>query len=115
MTLAEYEKRVARRLARQRQLPATCRRKRSRTSAPSRGARAAADVRAHPVVTTGSGIDALRLKLWDEERGCLVGYPARRARPAAATEPVEEPLKSRAEQRIFDWLDEPLAADGVAH
>ena len=68
-----------------------------------------------PVVTTRSSIDALRPKLWDEERGCLVGYPARRARPAAATDPVEEPLKSRAEQRIFDWLDEPLAADGVAH
>ena len=46
-----------------------------------------------PVVTTRSSIDALRLKPWDEERGCLVGYPARRARPAAATEPVEEPLK----------------------
>ena len=39
-----------------------------------------------PVVTIRSSIDALRLKLWDEERGCLVGYPARRARPAAATD-----------------------------
>jgi acyl-lipid omega-6 desaturase (Delta-12 desaturase) len=31
-----------------------------------------------PVVTVHSSIDALRLKLWDEERGCLVRYPARR-------------------------------------
>jgi acyl-lipid omega-6 desaturase (Delta-12 desaturase) len=37
-----------------------------------------------PVVTVRSSIDALRLKLWDEERGCLVRYPARRARSAAA-------------------------------
>jgi hypothetical protein len=36
-----------------------------------------------PVVTVRSGIDALRLKLWDEERGCLVPYPPRRARSAA--------------------------------
>ena len=43
-----------------------------------------------PVVTTRNSIDALRLKLWDEECGWLVGYPARRARPAAATDPVEE-------------------------
>jgi hypothetical protein len=32
-----------------------------------------------PVVTVRSGLEALRLKLWDEERGCLVRYPARRA------------------------------------
>jgi acyl-lipid omega-6 desaturase (Delta-12 desaturase) len=32
-----------------------------------------------PVVTIRSSIDALGLKLWDEERGCLVRYPARRA------------------------------------
>ena len=32
-----------------------------------------------PVVTLRSGIAALSLKLWDEERGCLVGYPPRRA------------------------------------
>jgi omega-6 fatty acid desaturase (delta-12 desaturase) len=31
-----------------------------------------------PVVTVRSSIDALHLKLWDEERGCLVRYPARR-------------------------------------
>jgi omega-6 fatty acid desaturase (delta-12 desaturase) len=31
-----------------------------------------------PVVTVRSGIAALRLKLWDEERGRLVGFPARR-------------------------------------
>jgi omega-6 fatty acid desaturase (delta-12 desaturase) len=36
-----------------------------------------------PVVTVRTGIDALRLKLWDEERGCLVRYPALRARSAA--------------------------------
>ena len=29
-----------------------------------------------PVVTMRTSIDALRLKLWDEERGCLVRYPA---------------------------------------
>jgi acyl-lipid omega-6 desaturase (Delta-12 desaturase) len=29
-----------------------------------------------PVVTVRSGIHALRLKLWDEERRCLVRYPA---------------------------------------
>ena len=39
-----------------------------------------------PVVTVRSSVDALRLKLWDEERGCLVRYPARRARSAAAAE-----------------------------
>lgn len=33
-----------------------------------------------PVVTVRSSIDALRLKLWDEERGRLVRFPARRAR-----------------------------------
>jgi omega-6 fatty acid desaturase (delta-12 desaturase) len=33
-----------------------------------------------PVVTMRSSIGALRLKLWDEERGCLVRYPARDAR-----------------------------------
>jgi acyl-lipid omega-6 desaturase (Delta-12 desaturase) len=44
-----------------------------------------------PVVTLRSSIDALGLKLWDEERGSLVGYPTRRARsPLAAVRPVEE-------------------------
>jgi omega-6 fatty acid desaturase (delta-12 desaturase) len=32
-----------------------------------------------PVVTLRSSIDALRLKLWDEQRGCLVSYPALRS------------------------------------
>jgi acyl-lipid omega-6 desaturase (Delta-12 desaturase) len=32
-----------------------------------------------PVVTVRSGIAALGLKLWDEQRGCLVGYPPGRA------------------------------------
>jgi acyl-lipid omega-6 desaturase (Delta-12 desaturase) len=32
-----------------------------------------------PVVTLRSSIDALRLKLWDEERGCLVRFSPRRA------------------------------------
>src|SRR5204862_6497863 len=32
---------------------------------------------ATPVVTVRSGIAALRLKLWDEERARLVRYPAR--------------------------------------
>ena len=35
-----------------------------------------------PVVTVRSGIGALRLKLWNEQRGSLVRYPARRARAA---------------------------------
>ena len=38
-----------------------------------------------------SGIDALRLKLWDEERGCPRGLPGSPRAPAAATD-VEEPL-----------------------
>jgi acyl-lipid omega-6 desaturase (Delta-12 desaturase) len=38
---------------------------------------------ATPVVTPRSSLDALRLKLWDEERGCLVRYP-RRARSGEA-------------------------------
>ena len=37
-----------------------------------------------PVVTVRSGIAALRLKLWDEERGRLVSFPARRARAGSA-------------------------------
>lgn len=37
-----------------------------------------------PVVTFRSGVAALRLKLWDEERGCLVGYPRRPTSAAAA-------------------------------
>jgi acyl-lipid omega-6 desaturase (Delta-12 desaturase) len=37
-----------------------------------------------PVVTLRSSIAALRLKLWDEHRACLVRYPARRARSTAA-------------------------------
>jgi acyl-lipid omega-6 desaturase (Delta-12 desaturase) len=41
-----------------------------------------------PVVTGRSSIAALRLKLWDEERGCLVRYPPRPARSAAAPGPV---------------------------
>jgi acyl-lipid omega-6 desaturase (Delta-12 desaturase) len=32
-----------------------------------------------PVVTIRSSIEALRLKLWDEGRGCLVRYPARQS------------------------------------
>jgi omega-6 fatty acid desaturase (delta-12 desaturase) len=40
-----------------------------------------------PVVTPRSGIAALGLKLWDEDRGCLVRYPPRRSssRRAAPT------------------------------
>ena len=43
-----------------------------------------------PVVTVRSSIDALRLKLWNEARGCLVRYPARRARSLTAAAPVED-------------------------
>jgi acyl-lipid omega-6 desaturase (Delta-12 desaturase) len=35
-----------------------------------------------PVVTIRSSLDALRLKLWDEQRGRLVRFPAQRARSA---------------------------------
>lgn len=37
-----------------------------------------------PVVTMRSSVAAFRLKLWDEERGALVRFPAGRARSAAA-------------------------------
>jgi acyl-lipid omega-6 desaturase (Delta-12 desaturase) len=43
-----------------------------------------------PVVTLRSSIGALRLKLWDEERGRLVGFPARGARPVPVLEPAEQ-------------------------
>jgi hypothetical protein len=43
--------------------------------------------RSTPVVTMRSSIGALRLKLWDEERGRLVGFPVRRARAAVAVSP----------------------------
>jgi omega-6 fatty acid desaturase (delta-12 desaturase) len=33
-----------------------------------------------PVVTVRTSLQALRLKLWDERRECLVGYPARSSR-----------------------------------
>jgi omega-6 fatty acid desaturase (delta-12 desaturase) len=40
-----------------------------------------------PVVTIRSSIDALRLKLWDEGRGGLVRYPARRAAAELVADP----------------------------
>jgi len=40
-----------------------------------------------PVVTVRSSIGALRLKLWDEERGCLVRFPARCARAGVPVSP----------------------------
>jgi acyl-lipid omega-6 desaturase (Delta-12 desaturase) len=43
-----------------------------------------------PVVTPRTSLQALRLKLWDEERRCLVRYPTRRARSAAAAKPVSD-------------------------
>ena len=42
-----------------------------------------------PVVTPRTSLQALRLKLWDEERRCLVRYPTRRAGSAAA-KPVSD-------------------------
>jgi acyl-lipid omega-6 desaturase (Delta-12 desaturase) len=51
-----------------------------------------------PVVTLRSGIAALGLKLWDEDRACLVGYPPRRARaelPRVRTGPVQPLADSR--------------------
>ena len=43
--------------------------------------------RSTPVVTVRSSIGALRLKLWDEGRGCLVRFPTRRARAGANVSP----------------------------
>jgi omega-6 fatty acid desaturase (delta-12 desaturase) len=43
-----------------------------------------------PVVTLRTGIRALRLKLWDEERQTLVRYPSRGARSAAPTKRVPD-------------------------
>ena len=43
-----------------------------------------------PVVTVRSSIDALRLKLWDEDRGCLVRFP----RVARSLAPVPAPVNS---------------------
>jgi omega-6 fatty acid desaturase (delta-12 desaturase) len=37
-----------------------------------------------PVVTVRSSVGAFALKLWDERRGCLVGYPARGVRRSDA-------------------------------
>jgi hypothetical protein len=42
-----------------------------------------------PVVTLSSSVDALRLKLWDEERCCLVRFRARRVPSAAGAELAE--------------------------
>jgi omega-6 fatty acid desaturase (delta-12 desaturase) len=42
-----------------------------------------------PVVTIRGGIGALRLKLWDEERGCLVRFPARGASAASPAQPLQ--------------------------
>src|SRR3954453_5540648 len=49
-----------------------------------------------PVVTLRSGMAALGLKLWDEDRGCLVRYPASRA-------------SSRGGTRVRDGVVQPLA------
>ena len=40
-----------------------------------------------PVITLRSSLGALRLKLWDEGRGCLVRFPARRARSGVTVSP----------------------------
>jgi acyl-lipid omega-6 desaturase (Delta-12 desaturase) len=52
-----------------------------------------------PVVTVRGSIDALRLKLWDEERGCLVRYPGR-ARSRAAARLVED-------RATYTWRPRP--------
>ena len=43
-----------------------------------------------PVVTIRNSVAALRLKLWDEDRGCLVGFPPRRARSVAKVGVAED-------------------------
>jgi omega-6 fatty acid desaturase (delta-12 desaturase) len=48
-----------------------------------------------PVVTVASSAQALRLKLWDEERGSLVPFPPHRAL-AAARGPAEPPFGAHA-------------------
>ena len=52
-----------------------------------------------PVVTLRSSLTALRLKLWDEERGCLVRFPAVKAQ---APEALRSPLMQVADagQRV---------------
>ena len=47
-----------------------------------------------PVVTLRSSIGALRLKLWDEERECLVRFPARRASSRNRTLAVRAPVSA---------------------
>ena len=44
-----------------------------------------------PVVTIRSSVAALRLKLWDEERESLVGYPAARSRVTDGLRPEARP------------------------
>ena len=57
-----------------------------------------------PVVTLRSGIDALRLKLWDEEGGRLVRFPARREtfaiRPCGSGRRYERCRPSRSARRF---------------
>lgn len=50
---------------------------------------------ATPVMTIGNSVRTMRLKLWDEERGRLVGYPARH--PAANSAPRRLQARSYAE------------------
>jgi omega-6 fatty acid desaturase (delta-12 desaturase) len=53
-----------------------------------------------PVVTLRSSVAALRLKLWDEEHGCLVRFPPGRARFGAAAQAVANPGLVRADARL---------------
>ena len=55
--------------------------RRSRTTACAPRTRSRRCSRRRPWSRSRSSIAALRLKLWDEERACLVRFPARRARP----------------------------------
>ena len=57
-----------------------------------------------PTVTLRSSIQAFRLKLWDEERACLVRYPDRRSRSADAPE--------RAAEVIVPFLERQLVESG---
>ena len=43
---------------------------------------------ATPVVTVRTSVDALRLKLWDEERGALVPFSALRRSAGGAADPA---------------------------
>jgi omega-6 fatty acid desaturase (delta-12 desaturase) len=64
-----------------------------------------------PVITLRSGIAALRLKLWDEERGCLVRFPAAARHPLhGAFDPVRLPACPEDLERSASFWPSPPPA-----